>query len=68
MHLPAQMLLMRTSRVAGPGLAYANVGEPVVSSTPFSSIEVKMVPENVTLISKSPARRRRSSRRRWTNA
>lgn len=51
--LPAQMLLMRTSRVAGPGLAYANVGEPVVSSTPFSSIEVKMVPENVTLISKS---------------
>ncbi|MCC0006077.1 MAG: M23 family metallopeptidase [Methylobacteriaceae bacterium] len=52
--LPAQMLLMRTSRVAGPGLAYANVGEPVVSSTPFSSIEVKMVPENVTLISKSP--------------
>lgn len=55
MQLPAQMLLMRTSRVAGPGLAYANVGEPVVSSTPFSSIEVKMVPENVTLISKSPA-------------
>lgn len=54
MQLPAQMLLMRTSRVAGPGLAYANVGEPVVSSTPFSSIEVKMVPENVTLISKSP--------------
>ena len=53
MQLPAQMLLMRTSRVAGPGLAYANVGEPVVSSTPFSSIEVKMVPENVTLISKS---------------
>ncbi|HMN71990.1 MAG TPA: M23 family metallopeptidase [Rhodoblastus sp.] len=53
--LPAQMLLMRTSRVAGPGLAYANVGDPVVSSTPFSSIEVKMVPENVTLISKSPA-------------
>ena len=52
--LPAQMLLMRTSRVAGPGLAYANVGEPVVSSTPFTSIEVKMVPENVTLISKSP--------------
>ena len=53
MQMPAQMLLMRTSRVAGPGLAYANVGEPVVSSTPFSSIEVKMVPENVTLISKS---------------
>ncbi len=54
MQLPAQMLLMRTSRVAGPGLAYANVGEPVVSSTPFTSIEVKMVPENVTLISKAP--------------
>ncbi|MFV0281588.1 MAG: peptidoglycan DD-metalloendopeptidase family protein [Rhodoblastus sp.] len=54
MQLPAQMLLMRTSRMAGPGLAYANVGAPVVSSTPFSSIEVKMVPENVTLISKTP--------------
>ena len=52
--LPAQMLLMRTSRAGGAGLAYANVGEPLAASTPFTSIEVKMVPENVTLISKSP--------------
>jgi murein DD-endopeptidase MepM/ murein hydrolase activator NlpD len=50
--LPAQMLLMRTSR-AGDALAYANVGEPISTSAPFTSIEVKMVPENVTLISKS---------------
>jgi murein DD-endopeptidase MepM/ murein hydrolase activator NlpD len=54
MQLPAQMLLMRTSRAGGAGLAYANVGEPLTASTPFTSIEVKMVPENVTLITKSP--------------
>lgn len=52
--LPAQLLLMRTSRAGGPGLAYANVGEPIATSAPFSSIEVKMVPENVTLLTKSP--------------
>ena len=51
--LPAQMLLMRTSHAGGAGLAYANVGEPLATSAPFTSIEVKMVPENVTLISKS---------------
>lgn len=50
--LPAQMLLMRTSRAGA--LAYANVGEPAPPSTPFTSIEVKMVPENVTLIAKTP--------------
>ena len=49
--LPAQMLLMRTSRVGldvGPGLSYA---APMLggASSPFSSIEVRMVPENVTL-------------------
>lgn len=53
--LPAQLLLMRTSRAGGPALAYANVGEPIATSAPFTSIEVKMVPENVTLISKSQA-------------
>ena len=53
--LPAQLLLMRTSRAGGPALAYANVGEPLSTSAPFTSIEVKMVPENVTLISKSQA-------------
>jgi murein DD-endopeptidase MepM/ murein hydrolase activator NlpD len=53
--LPAQLLLMRTSR-AGLGssdaLAYANIGNPV-SRAPFSSIEVRMIPENVTLVPKS---------------
>jgi murein DD-endopeptidase MepM/ murein hydrolase activator NlpD len=53
--LPAQLLLMRTSRAGGSALAYANVGEPLSTSAPFTSIEVKMVPENVTLISKSQA-------------
>nr|WP_246664833.1 M23 family metallopeptidase [Rhodoblastus acidophilus] len=50
--LPPQLLLMRTSRASfdanGPGLAYATPGNINVSS-PFSSIEVRMVPENVTL-------------------
>lgn len=53
--LPAQLLLMRTSR-AGLGsadaLAYANVGD-VIPRSPFSSIEVRMIPENVTLVPKS---------------
>ncbi len=49
--LPAQMLLMRTSRAGA--LAYANVGDPAPPSAPFTSIEVKMVPENVTLIAKA---------------
>jgi murein DD-endopeptidase MepM/ murein hydrolase activator NlpD len=50
--LPPQLLLMRTSRAGidtGGGLAYANVGSPS-SSAPFSAIEVKMVPENVSLV------------------
>jgi len=50
--LPPQLLLMRTSRASfdanGPGLAYSTPGNINVSS-PFSSIEVRMVPENVTL-------------------
>jgi murein DD-endopeptidase MepM/ murein hydrolase activator NlpD len=48
--LPAQMLLMRTSRAGldAPGaLAYATTGN-VGPNALFSSIEVKMVPENVT--------------------
>jgi len=55
--LPAQLLLMRTSRAGlggGDALAYANVGDPVPRS-PFSSIEVRMIPENVTLIPKAEA-------------
>ncbi|MGO9134275.1 MAG: M23 family metallopeptidase [Methylovirgula sp.] len=45
--LPAQALLMRTSRANPIGaLAYANPADPI--NAPFSSIEVRMVPENVT--------------------
>ncbi len=53
--LPPQILLMRTSR-AGEALrelsAYANVGS-VSPSTPFASIEVRMIPENVTNVVKA---------------
>ncbi|MEA2857527.1 MAG: hypothetical protein QOH98_1848 [Methylobacteriaceae bacterium] len=55
--LPAQLLLMRTSRAGlggGDALAYANVGQPLARS-PFSSIEVRMIPENVTLVPKAEA-------------
>ena len=53
--LPPQLLLMRTSRASldtGSGLAYANVGAPT-ATTPFTSIEVRMVPENVSLVPRS---------------
>ena len=49
--LPPQILLMRTSRAGGDALralsAYATVDAPS-PSTPFASIEVRMIPENVT--------------------
>jgi murein DD-endopeptidase MepM/ murein hydrolase activator NlpD len=49
--LPPQMLLMRTSQAGGDALrrlsAYANVGA-ATPSMPFASIEVRMIPENVT--------------------
>jgi murein DD-endopeptidase MepM/ murein hydrolase activator NlpD len=52
--LPPQILLMRTSR-AGEALrelsAYATVGS-ISPSTPFASIEVRMIPENVTNVVK----------------
>jgi murein DD-endopeptidase MepM/ murein hydrolase activator NlpD len=49
--LPPQLLLMRTSRAnAATGtLAYANPNDPITTN-PFSSIEVRMVPENVTIV------------------
>jgi murein DD-endopeptidase MepM/ murein hydrolase activator NlpD len=51
--LPPQLLLMRTSRAYLPSvLAYANPGEPITTA-PFSSIEVRMVPENVTNVGRS---------------
>lgn len=53
--LPPQLLLMRTSRANPIGaLAYANAGDPI-SRTPFSDIEVRMVPENVTIVPRSTA-------------
>lgn len=52
--LPPQLLLMRTSRADLPGiLAYANPAEPI-SAVPLSSIEVRMVPENVTSVVRAP--------------
>ncbi|WGJ13922.1 M23 family metallopeptidase [Methylocapsa sp. D3K7] len=52
--LPPQLLLMRTSRAYLPNvLAYANPGEPI-STAPFSTIEVRMVPENVSNIGRTP--------------
>jgi murein DD-endopeptidase MepM/ murein hydrolase activator NlpD len=51
--LPPQLLLMRTSRANLPGvLAYANPSEPITTA-PFSTIEVRMVPENVTSVGRS---------------
>ncbi len=49
--LPPQILLMRTTQAAGDPLAalssYATTGS-VTPSAPFASIEVRMIPENVT--------------------
>jgi murein DD-endopeptidase MepM/ murein hydrolase activator NlpD len=54
--LPPQLLLMRTSQAAGSPLgavsSYATVGA-VTPSTPFASIEVRMIPENVTNLAKA---------------
>jgi len=53
--LPPQLLLMRTSRATldpAGGLAYGAPGSPMMA--PFSSIEVRMVPENVTDVPRSP--------------
>ena len=51
--LPSQLLLMRTSRAElGGALAYASPGG--LGASPFSSIEVRMVPENVTVVPRAP--------------
>ena len=55
--LPAQMLLMRTSQAGVDplgGLAYATTGN-VIANAPFASIEVRMVPENVTNVARTPS-------------
>jgi len=54
--LPPQMMLMRTSRASVDTLgtlSYATTGN-VESNAPFTSIEVRMVPENVSSIAKTP--------------
>ena len=52
--LPSQLLLMRTSRANLAGaLAYANPGD-TFGRNPFSSIEVRMVPENETIVPRAP--------------
>ncbi len=49
--LPPQLLLMRTSRaLLDPAGALAFAAPSMAGGTPFSSIQVKMVPENVTVI------------------
>lgn len=52
--LPGQWLLSRTSRASldPQALAYAATGAPSVAA-PFSAIEVRMVPENVTVLPRS---------------
>jgi murein DD-endopeptidase MepM/ murein hydrolase activator NlpD len=54
--LPPQLMLMRTSQAGGDplgaALSYATVGS-VSPSAPFASIEVRMIPENVTNVAKS---------------
>ena len=55
--LPPQLLLMQTSRAGlntSVGLAYGETGMP--ARDVFSSIEVKMVPENVTVMPKADGR------------
>ncbi|MBY6242095.1 M23 family metallopeptidase [Methylosinus sp. Sm6] len=54
---PGQWLLSRTSRAAlgEPALAYATTGMTSLTAAPFSSIEVRMVPENVTVAPRSSA-------------
>jgi murein DD-endopeptidase MepM/ murein hydrolase activator NlpD len=52
--LPPQLLLMRTRANPLGALAYANSSDPITSG-PFSQIEVRMVPENVTVVPRSPA-------------
>lgn len=54
--IPPQMLLMRTSRASlatAGGLGFATLNTPAIPPA-FSSIEVKMVAENVTVIPKAP--------------
>jgi murein DD-endopeptidase MepM/ murein hydrolase activator NlpD len=56
--LPPQLLLMRTSRAAlelgGPSLGFG-ASSGGATNSPFSAIEVRMVPENVTIAPRTAA-------------
>ena len=59
--IPAQQMLSRTLRqpdALGDALGYARIVD-----APFSTIEVRVVPENVTELAKDRAARRRAARR-----
>ncbi len=62
--LPAQMLLMRTSRAGVLPSMTLGFAEPGYGAAPFSSIEVHMVPENVTMVPRSDANRDRDAAER----
>ena len=55
--IPPQLLLMRTSRAAFDlnGASPMGSTDNAIMSAPFSNIQVRMVPENVSLIPKSTA-------------
>ena len=62
--LPPQMLLMRTSRAGILPAAGLGFADPAVQATPFSSIEVRMVPENVTVVPRTDGGRDKDSAER----
>ena len=62
--LPPQMLLMRTSRAGILPAAGLGFADPAFQATPFSSIEVRMVPENVTVVPRSDGGRDKDSAER----
>ena len=57
-----QMLLMRTSRAGAPPSGGLGFADPGFQATPFSSIEVHMVAENVTMVPRSDANREANER------
>ncbi len=62
--LPPQMLLMRTSRAGILPAAGLGFADPAFQATPFSSIEVRMVPENVSVVPRSDSGRDKDSAER----
>jgi murein DD-endopeptidase MepM/ murein hydrolase activator NlpD len=63
--LPPQMLLTRTSRAGldpAGALSYATTGNVNAANTPFTSMQVRMVPENVTNVPRSRSEQSNSER------